>query len=219
MKKARTKTVYFRKDYYIPTQQSSKRKSSSSNSLAKSLKTTANKTKQITTKLTKTINSKASRKTTHTTSRRKSTKRKVQPFSWREVTLMSLVGTSAAMIALTFILSSVLDPVKRSEKEITKLAERYYIEYLYPRALGDYINQPKIILRDYEKLGLPNVRLTQLLSYNNNSHASSLDAFTNPYYNCDLNATYAKFYPVEPYGPRDFTVTYNMVCNKTGSVE
>lgn len=217
MKKGRQKTVYFRKDYYIPKPNSTRRKNSSTAKLAKTIQAAANKTKQATAKLAKSITQKSSAK--KPSAHRKTIRSKRQSFSWREVTLMSLVGTSAAMIALTFVLSSVLDPVKRSEQEISKLAERYYIEYLYPRALGDYINQPKIILHDYEKRGLPNVRLTQLLSYNNNSHADSLDIFENPYYNCDLNATYVKFYPVEPYGPRDFTVNYNMVCEKSGSIE
>lgn len=228
MKKGRKKTVYFRKDYYIPTQASAKRKSSNSANLrscrtntkpnlTKTVKSAAVKTKQATAKFTKSLTQKSSSK--NPSAYRKVTKRNHQSFSWREVTLMSLIGTSAAMIALTFTLSVVLDPIKRSEQEISKLAERYYIEYLYPRALGDYIDQPKVILRDYAKRGLPNVRLTQLLSYNNNSHANSLDVFENPYYNCDLNATYVKFYPIEPYGPRDFTVNYNMACEKSGSVE
>ncbi len=218
MKQGREKTVYFRKDYYIPKSNSTQSGSSSyTNKLAQTIKTAASKTKQVTTKFAQSFAQKVSHQ--NSPAQRKSTRRRRQSFSWREVTLMSLIGTSAAMIALTFILTSVLDPVKRSEQEISKLAERYYIEYLYPRALGDYINQPNVILHNYEERGLPNVRLTQLLSYNNNSHADSLDVFENSYYNCDLNATYVKFYPIEPYGPRDFTVNYNMACEKPSSAK
>lgn len=215
MKKGRAKTVYFRKDYYLPTQASARKQSSQTTTakLSKTIKSTAAKAKASSAKLLQKA------RTNYKRSHRKTSARRRASFSWREVTLMSLIGTSAAMIALTFILTSVLDPVKRSEQEISKLAEEYYIEYLYPRALGKYLDQPKIILRDYTESGLPNVRLSQLLSYNNNSHASSLEAFSNAYYECDTNATYVQYHPVEPYGPRDFTVTYGMACERPGQVE
>lgn len=228
MNKGRKKTVYFRKDYCTAriaaaksaqstatgrrSMQSISSKKSNSEKLLKSVKKTAAKTRQTAAKLAKNVAKKVS-------SRRTTRKNQRQSFSWREVTFMSLLGTSAMMIALTFLLCSVLDPVKRGEQEISRLAERYYIEYLYPRALGDYIEQPGLILRSYEKNGLPNVRLTQLLSYNNNAHADSRDVFANAYYNCDLNSTYVKFYPAEPYGPRDFTVEYSMACERSGEWE
>lgn len=132
---------------------------------------------------------------------------------------MSLVGTSALMIAFTFIFSNVFDPAKVSEQEISKLANEYYIEYLYPRALGKYLDQPKIILKDYATSGFPSVRLYQLLSYNSNAHLDSLNVFSNAYYQCDTNATSVKYYPTEPYGPRDFTVSYDMACTKSGDTE
>lgn len=221
MKKGRPKTVYFRKDYYLPTYKSAakKRPNSTTAKLTKSIKTTAKKVKNSSVQLAQKVSTRARSVAANRSRTHKTSAAKPSSFSWREVTLVSLISASAVIIAFTFILTSVFDPVKRSEQEISKLAEEYYIEYLYPRALGKYLDQPKIILRDYEKSGLPNVRLSQLLSYNNNAHAKSLEVFSNAYYECDVNATHIKYYPVEPYGPRDFTVTYDMACEKPGQVE
>lgn len=139
-------------------------------------------------------------------------------FTWREATLLSMIGTSAAIIAITFVLSNIFDPVKRSEHELEKLANAYYIEYLYPRSLGKYLNEPETVLKDYVSQGLPTVMLRQLLLYDNGKNASSINAFSNDYYQCDTNKTYVRFYPVEPYGPHDYTIKYGTACEKISSL-
>lgn len=145
-------------------------------------------------------------------------RRKSSRFTWREGALLSMIGVSAVMIIATLILSNVFDPVKRSEHELEKLADAYYIEYLYPRSLGKYLNEPEAVLKDYVSQGLPAVLLRQLLLYNNGKNSSSIEAFSNSYYQCDTNKTYVRFYPVEPYGPRDYTLQYGTACEKVGSL-
>lgn len=215
MKKGRkNKTIYFRKDYYLPQSPSNHHKKSLSSAKSPISKQNTQISQKIQS-LGKTIikrRSTSSRPAAHRSKAR-------QSFSWREVTLMSLVGTSALTIAFTFIFSNIFNPTKLSEQEISKLANEYYIEYLYPRALGKYLDQPKIILKDYANSGFPSVRLNQLLSYNSNAHLDSLNIFSNSYYQCDTNATHVKYYPVEPYGPRDFTISYSMSCAKPDTIE
>ncbi len=218
MKKGRNKTVYFRKDWSLTKPTTSQTKShATSTKVAHTVKAIATKVQKATVKTAKSL-SKSAQKFSRSLrnksrSHRKATKR--SPFSWREVTLMSLIGTSALMIAFSFMFTSLFDPIKRSERELTKLANNYYIEYLYPRALGKYLDQPKLILDNYTESGLPTVRLNQLLSYDSTKNANSFATFSNDYYQCDTNATTVRYYPVEPYGPKDFTVEYQMSCEKT----
>lgn len=154
---------------------------------------------------------------TSTSSRRSHTKRK--PITWSEITLISIIGTSAIAIAAALIISSALDPVKRSEQELAKLADSYYVEYLYPRTLAGKFDEAETILKDFTVQGLPNIHLRQLLSYDNGKYADSLSTFSNEHYQCDTNKTYVRYYPVAPYGPRDFTVYYGTSCEKVGAAE
>lgn len=225
---SRSKQRYFPKNYAPARAAALKSKKASVRLSAKASVATekaATATKRAAKKLTQNLSTKSTRTTsrpapsTRTYSpRHKSSRRKNTKFTWREATLMSMIGVSAVTIAITFILGNVLDPVKRSEHELEKLADAYYIEYLYPRSLGKYLNEPETILKDYVSQGLPAVLLRQLLLYDNGKNASSIEAFSNDYYQCDANKTYVRFYPVEPYGPRDYTVQYGTACEKISSL-
>lgn len=145
-------------------------------------------------------------------------KRKSLALTWREGTLLSIIGISAVTIAFTLIYSAIFDPSKLSQRELEKLANAYYVEYLYPHALGKYLDEPAAIMSEYKDAGLPIVRLRQLLLYNNGQFAASADKFSNQYYECDSNQTFVRYYPVEPYGPRDYTIKYGSVCEKVGAI-
>lgn len=97
---------------------------------------------------------------------------------------------------------------------MSSLANDYYIEFLYPLTLGSHINDPAPILSKFAESGLPSVRLSHLLLYNDASHASYASYFNNKYYKCDTSHSYFNFYPVAPYGPRDYTVEYSPSCEE-----
>lgn len=193
---------------------------------AESIKLAAQKVGHSTAKLAKTASAKIT-KAKQTRSKRSASakpqaRRNVRARSstkhvamtWREKTLLSLIATSAAMIAVTFAFSALYDPIKRSERELEKLADAYYIEYLYPSVLGKSLNQPETILADYVSAGMPSVRLRQLLLYNDSKYSDSASIFSNSYYHCDTNKTYIRYFPVAPYGPRDYTVKYGTACER-----
>ncbi len=225
--KGRKKTQYFRKDYapakYLAMQ---KKADKPTTKAAESIKLTAQKIGHSTAKLAKTASAKIA-KAKQTRSKRSASakpqaRRNVRTRSstkrvamtWREKTLLSLIATSAAMIAVTFAFSVLYDPIKRSERELEKLADAYYIEYLYPSVLGKSLNQPETILADYVSAGMPSVRLRQLLLYNDSKYSDSASIFSNSYYHCDTNKTYIRYFPVAPYGPRDYTVKYGTACER-----
>lgn len=191
---------------------------------ARKLSTSVSKSASTLTRRAKASSSARSTRNTNSSRRvpaRRTSRRPVtlSRFTWREITLLSLIGTTASVIIATFILGNTLDPVKRSHHELERLANAYYIEYYYPHSLGKYLDQPETILKDYVEQGLPVVRLRQLLLYNNGQHADSIDVFTNSTYTCDTNSTYVRYYPFEPYGPRDYTLKlYTDGCDFTGSI-
>lgn len=216
---ARQKQRYFPKNY-APARAAALRSKKKTVQLAAKASIATEKAATAAKNLTRNLSQKSARRKSSTRladpTRRSSSKR--SKFSWREATLLSMIGVSAVAIVATLILSNIFDPVKRSEHELEKLADSYYIEYLYPRSLGKYLNEPETVLKDYVSQGLPTILLRQLLLYNNGKNASSIDAFSNSYYQCDANKTYVRFYPVEPYGPRDYTIQYSTACEKVSSL-
>lgn len=134
--------------------------------------------------------------------------------TWPEYSLLGILGASCLCIATTFITVANFDPARDAENALASLARDYYLEFLYPRTLGSQINEPAAILSKYTESGLPAVRLSQILLYNDGSHSSYTSYFDNKYYKCDIGRSYLNFYPTAPYGPRDFTVEYATDCEK-----
>lgn len=141
-------------------------------------------------------------------------KQKRAPLTWRESLFLSLIGICILMVGLSFLVQSSFHPAQDAETELSRLADSYYIEYLYPSILGSKRDDPESVLAVYAEAGLPNVLLRQLLTYNNNSHADSARFFSNTYYECDTSNSRVRFYPVAPYGPRDYTVKTFLSCEE-----
>ncbi len=232
---AKTKQRYFKKDY-APARAAALRSSKTSTRLRAQLSEQVSKASKSITSYNKKTSAKKSpakrtvsknqplyrsiKSTTNTTRRKSSrTHKSMGSLTWREVTLLSSIGVCAFTIVFTFVYTSIFDPVKRGNKELEKISNSYYIEYYYPRILGKYLNQPEKILATYKDGGLPIVKLRQLLSSNNGKYAGSSEAFSNTYYECDIDNSYVRFYPQEPYGPRDYTITYNTDCIKPDSID
>lgn len=129
-----------------------------------------------------------------------------------EYSLLGILATACLCIITAFLTIANFDPARDAERAMSNLAADYYIEFLYPRTLGSQINNPAPILSRYAEIGFPSVRLSHILLYNNGSHASYASYFNNKHYQCDTSHSYFRFYPVAPYGPRDYTVEYSPDC-------
>lgn len=146
-------------------------------------------------------------------------KQKRAPITWRESLFLGLIGICVLAVGLSFVLRSNFHPDKDAEAELSRLADSYYIEYLYPSILGSKRDNPESVLAVYSEAGLPNVLLRQLLTYNDNAHADSARFFSNAYYKCDTSNSRVRFYPVAPYGPRDYTVKTYLSCENLNQVD
>lgn len=146
---------------------------------------------------------------THTKeSQRKGSK---SPLDWPEIALIVILVVSALAIVVAMLMRAGFDPQGDAEGAMERITDDYYRAYLYPQLLNYDMEKPEQ-LETYAGVGVPTVYLRQLLSYNDERKLISADVFSNQYIQCDTNRTGVRFYPHEPYGPRDYTVDYIWHC-------
>lgn len=132
-------------------------------------------------------------------------------FGWPEWALVGIVG--AAIFVVTIAVCTIFrdSPAERADKELKKLADDYYVEYLYPRLLGGRVNEdPTPAMEIYDDMGVPTTYLRQLLHYNDDEKIESADIFAAVA--CNTNSTGVRYFPYAPYGPKDYTVVYIWQC-------
>ncbi len=131
--------------------------------------------------------------------------------------LLSIVAACVVMVSIALLLETRDTPREKAEKQLATLSDDYYIEYLYPRLLGNLSNNPAEVLSEFTETGVPVTYLRQLLHYNDDEHAEMSETFAE--IDCDTNMTGVKYYPVEPYGPRDYKITYTWSCEQEREAE
>ena len=120
---------------------------------------------------------------------------------------------SALMVGISLFVSLYFDPERMGKHKFEELAKTYYETYYYDKFMESI--DPKVYeekMAAYEKSGFQPVLLRQLLLYQNGKYSDYKGYFEKDGFNCDKNATSAKFYPVKPYGRTDYTVTYEYKC-------
>lgn len=134
-------------------------------------------------------------------------------FARRFVTIGVLV--SAVMVGVSLFVATYFNPEAEAKRKFEEMATTYYEEYFYDKFMESIepgVKEEK--LKMYEETGLQPVLLRQLLLYQNGKNAGLKKYFERQGYECDKNKTSAKFYPVAPYGKKDYTVEYEYSCVK-----
>lgn len=132
--------------------------------------------------------------------------------TWFERAMLGIIVACMVCITVSLCADAAFDPARDAKTALKDLAEDYYIEYLYPYVLGGQIENPSPVLSEYQKIGLPIVRLRQLLVYDKTKTGNYIQKISNEYVKCDTNMTSIRFFPKEPYGPRDYDVTFQLSC-------
>lgn len=132
--------------------------------------------------------------------------------------LLSLVVICALCVVIAFIVDLSFNPERDAMKTLDQLADDYYVDYLYPNTLGQHLDDPASVLSKFTESGLPTIRLRQLL-YSNDATADSASIFSNPYFHCDTNQTSVRYYPVAPFGPRDYTAKFTYSCESLREID
>ncbi len=135
-----------------------------------------------------------------------------RPLNYRDWCLLGCIIICAICISTSLCVDAAINPARDAQKSLEELADDFYIDYLYPTVLGNNIYNPSAEMPKYVDRGLPIQRLRQLLYYNDSATAKYYPSLANRYVTCDLNDTTVRYFPVEPYGPRDYTVTFQLSC-------
>ena len=133
----------------------------------------------------------------------------------REMTMEQKIGlylilVTAVMVLFAVFINAFFSSSKIVENRLQALAQAYYETYYYNNLTA---NGDTGVLTEYSESGLPYVNLTQLLAFNNHQYADYEGYFVNDRYTCNLSNTAVKYYPVEPYGVKDYTVKYSYDCS------
>lgn len=136
--------------------------------------------------------------------------RQVKPIA-PTIRKISLGIIIACIVIVIFNLgaSALFNPKAIVDREIDKLARDYYETFLYDNTAG---NTPSETMKKYKDPGLAEVYLRQLLLFDNGRHQDSAPAFNYKGYTCDVNKTFVRFYPDEPYNKKDYHFVVNLVC-------
>lgn len=101
-----------------------------------------------------------------------------------------------------------------AEKKFDELARSYYEDNLYETTLLENEGQELGEIFGKYRNGFK-VKLRQVLSYEFLEHNVNYRTyFETEAFSCDTNETYATFMPHEPYGKKDYDVTFNLKCSK-----
>lgn len=132
--------------------------------------------------------------------------------TWFERAMLGIIVACMVCITVSLCADAAFDPARDAQNALENLADDYYLEYLYPYVLGNQIENPAPVLSEYQQVGLPIVRLRQLLVYDKTKTGNYIQKLSNEYVKCDTNMTSIRFFPKEPYGPRDYEVTFQLSC-------
>ncbi len=127
-----------------------------------------------------------------------------QKFSLYLIVATVVVVIFALLINIFFSSSQIV------ENRLHYLAKVYYEDYYYDNLTA---NGNTDTLAQYSEQGLPSVKLSQLLTFNNHQYANFKTYFMNDRYTCSVTGTSVRYYPVAPYSPQDYTVQYNYDCS------
>ena len=120
---------------------------------------------------------------------------------------------SALMVGASLFVSLYFNPARMGKRKLEELAKTYYETYFYDKFMGSIDSEVyEEKMKAYEKSGFQPVLLRQLLLYQNGKYSDYKGYFEKEGFNCDKNTTSAKFYPIAPYGPKDYKVEYNIDC-------
>lgn len=134
-------------------------------------------------------------------------------FSWREWFLIAVIALMTLAIVVAIAAKVNDKPVERAEQELRRIADDYYLTYLYPRLLGNLKNNPAEMLSQYDdEMGVSPIYLRQLLHYDATQSEKSSAIFAR--IGCNTNLTGVHYFPVAPYGPHDYRVEYLWDCQQ-----
>lgn len=131
----------------------------------------------------------------------------------RRVALVGVI-TSVVAVILNLWVNFYFQYDKVVERKTQEMAEDYYENYFYDNFLATLNSGNKeVAFEKYETTGFAPVLLRQLLLFDGKRNQDYMKHFDNEYYYCDVHTSRILFYPVAPYGRKDYRVEQVLTCN------
>lgn len=130
--------------------------------------------------------------------------RSYDAYHFSKNSILTIIVFVTLMVIGFSIFNLIATPEFLVKHRIENIAKDYYENYFYD-SVPDHE-----ALDIYKNTGLAKVSLRQLLLYSDRRHATSLEFFEKY---CDLEKTYIKIFPEDPYQRTDYHVDYAYSCN------
>ncbi len=123
--------------------------------------------------------------------------------------VLTIIVLCMLMVILAVLATMFFKPERSVSKKIEELAANYYENNLYKTIADSKPDSYTDVIKKYEESGFSSVSLRQVLLFNNEVKTSTEKTITKY---CDENKTEVKFYPVSPYGVKDYRAEYKLSC-------
>ena len=124
---------------------------------------------------------------------------------------------SAVAVLGSVMFFSYFSPEKLANDALAEIAEDYYENYYYQKLIKSLPKEKSFedAMAEAEKDGFPKVYLRHLLLFDNGKYEKRAKLFDSKRYDCDKNSVSVQFFPVAPFGPKDYKIVYDTSSCKT----
>lgn len=126
-----------------------------------------------------------------------------------------LVIVCVAIVFADLFATKYCTPDKVAARKLEAMARDYYENYYYDKFVASIPADTTLeeAMSNYTSGGFAKVYLRHLLLHDNEKNQGNERYFDTVSYICDKNETAIKIIPIEPFGKKDYTITYNFACN------
>ncbi len=127
-------------------------------------------------------------------------------------TIIVVIILAMLTVILAILISFFYTPENIIKSKIETIAADYYENYFYQDIVSYKTTQAQLekTMKKYEESGFSRVTLQQLLLYDSQKHADATEILKKY---CDESATYVQFFPIAPYGQKNYRVDYYYSCD------
>ena len=142
---------------------------------------------------------------------KKSRKRKPDYSVKTRKVMIIVVSALILLVVIALICGLVFNNEAETKRKLDAMANEYYEEFIYENLIHGAMAQDEIesAMSRYVEQGFSSVNLRQLLLYDNKKNVKEGE-FVKRF--CDENRTSVKFYPIAPFGKKDYRVEYQYKC-------
>ena len=127
---------------------------------------------------------------------------------------MTVIIVSAFLVLFSVVANNYFAPDKVAMRVLEKISRDYYENYYYDKFIAvNGATERQKIMDEFKESGFAPVLLRHLLLFDNERNKKYAGFFETSSYACDKNSTSIKIIPVEPFGKKDYEISYSLSCN------